>query len=297
MRLSTSTCLFPPDWATDTYTPTREIIRRCHDAGFRVMDMNFCYLTRGKTECAGDDWKERMKEIRGFADSLGVEFSQSHLPYYPKLSPVELPEKPGFLAYFNEMVMRALEASAILGVKWAVVHPFMNTVTADQNEAANLEMNLAYYTPLLRRAREIGVGLAIENMAEYRPELHRRYCSTAGELAKLIDQFGDPYVGACWDFGHANNVYSNQTGALRQLGKRLKATHVDDNSKEYDAHLAPFMEGCIDWTAVMKTLTEIGYEGDFTYEIHGMTKNAPDSLRDIVAKFCFDIGDYCLRLA
>ncbi|MDP4152052.1 MAG: sugar phosphate isomerase/epimerase family protein [Bacillota bacterium] len=297
MRLSTSTCLFAPNRNSDQITPTAEIIDRCYRAGFKVLDMNFCYLTRGKTECAGDDWQFQMEKLRKHTDRLGMEFSQSHLPYYPSLNAVPIADKPGFYEYFKEMMMRAVKASAILGAKWAVVHPFMDTVNVEFENDASLRMNLEFYEPVLDLASSLGVGLAFENMSEYKAERHRRYCSTARELCEVVDAFDSSYVGACWDFGHANNLYPDQSGALKMLGKRLKATHVDDNPKVYDAHTIPYIEGRVNWEQVMKTLTEIGFEGDFTYESHGMTMFAPDELKDAIASFCYKVGMYCLSLA
>lgn len=296
MRLSTSTCLYAPTRFSDAIMPTDEMIRRCYNAGFRVLDINLCYLSRGKTECAGDDWREQAHRLRAFADSFGVEFSQSHLPYYPVAPAAPIEGRPGFFEYFKDMIERAIEISAILGAKWGVVHPFTDTVLAEWSNEANLKMNLDFYRPIVEYAKKFGFGIAIENMQESRPELHRRYCSSAKELVDLIDAFNDPFVGACWDTGHANNMYRDQTKALKMIGKRLKSTHIDDNPTGYDAHTAPFIEGTIDWPAVMRTLKEIGYEGDFTYEIHGMTKWAPDALKDSIAKFTCEIGMYLLSL-
>ncbi len=119
--------------------------------------------------------------------------------------------------------------------------------------------------------------------------------SVAHELASLIDDFGSPRVGACWDFGHANRVYADQTEAIRIIGKRLKATHVNDNVGDTDLHLLPFL-GTIPWAKILPILTEIGYEGDFTYEIT-LNRNMPEELKLDAAKFAFEVGNYLLSLA
>jgi len=71
---------------------------------------------------------------------------------------------------------------------------------------------------------------------------------------------------------------------------------VQDNPGTYDAHMAPYLEGSIDWAAMVKTLREIGYRGDFALEIHEMSARVPDELRDQVARFCRSIGEHCLSL-
>ena len=45
----------------------------------------------------------------------------------------------------------------------------------------------------------------------------------------------------------------------------------------------------------MKTLKEIGYEGDFVYEIK-LNDYMPDVLKDSAAKFAAEIGRYLVSL-
>lgn len=46
----------------------------------------------------------------------------------------------------------------------------------------------------------------------------------------------------------------------------------------------------------MKTLTEIGYEGDFVYEIT-LNKSMPEELKLDAAKLAYQVGQYLLSLA
>ena len=144
------------------------------------------------------------------------------------------------------------------------------------------------------------LGIAIENMADDIRRTYLRpsavYCSTHLELADLIDSFHMDNVGACWDFGHANLMGLDQREALRYLGKRLKATHVADNSGMHDDHIMPF-QGTIDWRRILPVLSQIGYEGDLTYEIHNSTSRLPDDILDDVAVLAQKVGRYLLDLA
>ena len=54
------------------------------------------------------------------------------------------------------------------------------------------------------------------------------------------------------------------------IGKRLRALHINDNRGEKDDHLLPYL-GYVEWEPVLRALKEIGYAGDFTYEIHNFT--------------------------
>jgi sugar phosphate isomerase/epimerase len=298
MRLSTSTNLFGVGWNKAPYTDTVECLRRCRALGFEVMDMNFCPMVRGETALVGDDWLRVLSTIREEAERLGMTFSQSHIPIYPDLNAGPIPEKLSFYEQFMEWTRRAILGSGILGVKWAVAHPYTNTRTAECDREANLKMNLEFYKPVVELAKTHNVGIALENMLEnHQPQVKRRFCATADELIALVDEFDDPAVGICWDFGHANTMYVDQALSLRKVGKRLKATHVADNKGVYDSHTAPFVEGSVDWNRIMPLLVEIGYEGDFTFEIQWMTNNMPDFFRDEIAGLCYKIGLHCLSLA
>ena len=119
---------------------------------------------------------------------------------------------------------------------------------------------------------------------------------TGEELAALVDSFGDPLVGACWDFGHGNRCFADQTTQFCKLGTRLVATHVDDNmgvGKE-DLHTIPFL-GTVKWPKVMKTLREMQYEGCFNFEL-AVCKRMPAEMVERTVKYAYDMGRYLLTL-
>ena len=80
------------------------------------------------------------------------------------------------------------------------------------------------------------------------------------------------------------------------MGKRLKATHVADTSGKLDDHILPF-QGNVNWRSILPVLSEIGYEGDLTFEIHNSTSRLPDHLVDATAALCEQVGRYLLDLA
>ena len=88
----------------------------------------------------------------------------------------------------------------------------------------------------------------------------------------------------------------DQREALRYMGKRLKATHVADNSGYNDDHIMPF-QGTIDWRKILPVLSEINYEGDLTFEIHCSTSRLPDNLLDDTALLAEKVRRYLLNLA
>jgi sugar phosphate isomerase/epimerase len=197
-----------------------------------------------------------------------------------------------------EQSHRSLEAAGRLGIPWVVFHP---ETCGGGWDAAHLrrlrQRNLDWLGPLVETAGRFGTGIALENLLERGQDTdsRRRYCAAPAELVDLVDAFDSPRVGACWDTGHARIMRLNQGAALRALGGRLKATHVQDNDGEGDQHLLPYL-GKVDWPAVMAGLRTIEYAGDFTYEIHNFVRHLPDCLRDSALRLMREMGEYLLGL-
>lgn len=272
------------------YTSVSEAMKRCKAAGFSVQDACFCRALTGQTELAKDNWQELIYSIKDEAEKLGIEFSQSHAVY---LSGDLEEQTPEILEIFKVMMQRSIIVSSILGVKWVVLHPVELRKSDFANTKANIKKNIEFYDETIELAKKNNVGIAFENMTEYKKK--HRFASTAYELVELIDYFNDIVVGACWDFGHGNMLYTDQTIALRTLGKRLKATHVNDNKGTADDHMFPF-HGTVDWHSIMPVLKEIGYEGDFNFETHNESKRLNEPLKDSIAKIGHEIAEYCMSL-
>ncbi|HLR51396.1 MAG TPA: sugar phosphate isomerase/epimerase family protein [Candidatus Avamphibacillus sp.] len=290
MRLSTSTNFFAHSIDRE-FISFKESIRRCKAAGFNVIDINFTSAINGETVLVKDNWVELIEDVRNEAEKIGIEFSQSHPVFLSgniKDYPVEVQEN------YYELMRRSIIASSILGVKWAILHPVEEKEKTAFDLEANILENIKYHGPVVELAMNNNVGIAFENMIENASN-KRRFSSHAGELAALVDAFHTTKVGACWDFGHGNRLYKDQRIALRTLGKRLKATHINDNDGKSDEHMFPF-HGNVDWHSIMPVFHEIGYEGDFTFETHKEFYKMPDHLKDQLAKLGFSIGKYCLSL-
>lgn len=271
-------------------------LRRTHEMGFDAIDFCMCPMQRGETELCGDDWESRLADICAVQSELGLAIEQSHLPYPKVLVRRKLPTDEGCEQneFFMRMTDRALRISAALGVKWAIVHP----VEADGEGECSLKQSLAYnhriYDPLVEKAKKLGVGIAFENMADV--DGHRRFGVTAEELLMLVESYGDPAVGICWDFGHGNRSFKDQTPQIRQVGPYLRATHVDDNMGlgKDDLHTLPFF-GTVKWTQIMPLLREIGYAGNFNFEL-AVCRRMPKDMVEETVRYAYYIGRKLLAM-
>jgi len=90
--------------------------------------------------------------------------------------------------------------------------------------------------------------------------------SSAAALVAMIE--GDleaPNAGICLDFGHAH-LMGDVADAVETATEHLIATHVHDNRRRTDDHLAPYL-GSINWDMALMTMLKIGYDGTYMMEL------------------------------
>ena len=262
MRLSTTVNLFIPPFETSKEACVAEL-ERYKRLGFDYLDAIMCSAHAPASPLRRPDWRDWAAFIRAEADRLGITFVQAHVPFYNFCCP-----PAGLPGDIEEMVDRSIEAAAIFGAPYTVAHP-ATALGAGMVVKASKAANLDYFSRRLETAARCGIGIALENMADFDGGGRNRwYCAWVEELCDLIDTLdaGSGLVGACWDFGHANLVYPSQREALLCLGKRLKVTHTHDNCGTRDDHLSPF-RGTVNWKEVMTTLADMGYERDLSFEV------------------------------
>lgn len=301
MRLGTFTTMYARRRGEERELAYTEQMKHCLKAGFNVQALCTYYSTRPErhADIAADDWERRIDLLACEAKALGVDFSLSHAPGGVEPFIKQLRPDDETLERYRELFLRAIIMSSKLGIRWMSVHPFSDNINCEYDNDVQRRSNYEFYAPLVEAGRKHGVGLAFENMARFDKYsmLRRPYCMNADELCDLCDSFADEYVGITWDFGHARMMMNDQCEPLRKIGKRLKATHVQDNKGDRDAHLIPFIGGSVQWERIMPVLTEIGYEGDFILEAHRYSEDIPEALWEKAGALAYEIGLHCLSLA
>lgn len=247
----------------------KKAIKMLKDAGFDAYDCSLGYaMTHG--EFSGDDALEKAQEIRKYSDELGISCVQTHTPSHASdIKGIEY-----FLAGID-VEKKAVEISGILGAEVAVVHP-----TSHTDAEGNYDM---LYSKLLPIAKKYGLKIAAENMFAWKDK--RCYesvptaCGYSRDFVRQVDIANDENMVACLDIGHCHLPNNEKFDVMvKALGnKRLKALHVNDNDLWDDLHVFPFFGG-IDWDYVCKTLAEIDYSGNFTFETDPFMDKYPDEL-------------------
>jgi sugar phosphate isomerase/epimerase len=131
-----------------------------------------------------------------------------------------------------------------------------------------LEQSLKTWCSIARRAQDIGVKIAIENIFEDEP----------GNLRMLMDALDDPTFGICFDTGHCNLFTKVSQGEwLEVLGQYIIELHLHDNMKDRDAHL-PMGDGSFDFPELFRSVSSDDI-------VHTIEAHSLDDVRTALARF------------
>jgi sugar phosphate isomerase/epimerase len=165
----------------------------------------------------------------------------------------------------DERRRRALtEAEAALAVaqtipfKCFVVHlgvpDAMKAATNDNSRDAARRSVEALH----RMADRAGVRIALEVIPNA--------LSTPESLITLLEEdLEDVDAGICLDVGHAH-LMGDLADAIEVCSGHILTTHLHDNRRKSDDHLAPG-QGSIDWPATLMGLQKVGYDGVWMFEV------------------------------
>ncbi len=183
----------------------------------------------------------------------------------------------------------ALEESKFFGTTSVLLVP--GTVNKATSYDDAYKRSQAEIKKMLPVAQEMGVKIAIENV-------WNDFLLSPLEMARYIDEFESPWVGAHFDIGNVINIgYPEQW--IRILGKRILKLHVKEfNKKKADAEgkwkgfswklgepgKTAEEGGSLDWPAVVKALNDINYTGWATAEFGGGDKDAMKDAADRMDK-------------
>lgn len=266
-----------------------------HHAGFDTVDFTACSFigpgkAYGSTRFFSDDWKPWIREIRAYADNLGIIFNQSHNLMYNYFDATDE------TALLNKMMDRVLEANGMLGIPVTVVHPIVPP-GADYDLAVCRRENAAFFREKAKVAQSFGVELAVENMIvtkHFDGTEEWRYCNCPDQLIELVDAIDMQGVGFCFDVGHAHYMKEDLYHSVMRYGDRLISIHVHDNDGSYDQHILPY-SGQADWGRFLKGLADAGYNRDFTLESFRSCVRLPAELQTGMMCQLHTISEWMVR--
>ncbi len=249
MKLATTTCDF-----SKYFTDQELIVKHLHQCGFRYIDYSFGIDYKYQSGFF-KDFRAQVDKMKRASNALGIKYVQSHAPMG---TPIVKNENYEFFIEANKL---CIKACAELGIPNIVVHSGYEKGISKQE---CFERNKEFYMQLLPTAEKYNVEILTENFNKmWSPEIY--WIDNAPELRELVDYINHPLLNVCWDIGHGNLQNMPQDEALRILGDKVHALHVQDNYNRTDSHKAPFF-GTTNFDSVMYGLKEIGFDGYFTFE-------------------------------
>ena len=273
MKISTDTGMFA------AIGDCEKIVGLIKDAGFEAYDCTLCSKPMSELVNA-DDYIERAKSLRAYADSIGIECNQSHAPFPSARRGDEEYNKAQF-----PKIVRAIEISGVLGAKVCVVHPV---------QEYTVEENIELYKRLEPYARKAGVKIGLENLYGAKDgKLVCAACSPHDNFKRHLDLLPADVFTACLDIGHAE-ILGEETSSVQMietLGDKLTTMHLHDVDKARDNHFLPFILR-VDYQPIIDALRKVGYKGDITLEIPHFAKKMPVELLPSTAKLMADVAAY-----
>lgn len=224
-----------------------------------------------------DAWAPYVEQAIAASQEIGVKIEICHLLFINGGGP----KSEEFMRDFEQRMHRAIDAAALLGVDYAVLHPNATTLPLKTyDRQGQYDMVMAHLAPFAEHAARVGLNIVVENMRVIPTfRVGHRFCQTPEELCDIADALG---IGVCWDFGHANISGIKQSEGLAYVGKRLKVVHVNDNTGVDDDHILPFT-GNIDWRDAMHGLALAEFDGLLNYEFR--VGGIPASVRKALAGY------------
>lgn len=232
-----------------------------------ALEMDFIDLTLEPPAAAV--WQINVKDLRRAIADAGLNVV-GHTAFYLPIANTFEEVRRGAVTE----VRRCFDAFAQLGARWGNVHP--DRYAPMHERPFLVKRNLESIHELLDHARQLGIGLMVENVPAG--------FNTVKQLGELLDPVPD--LGLHLDFGHCNLFTRENTARtiLAVYGNRLRHVHLHDNKGgHHDLHL-PLGTGTVDAPRCVRELKAAGYDGTITLEVFSPDRHFLRYSRDLLRR-------------
>ena len=271
----------------------RRALEMIAEAGFDAVDLSFGKVNPNDDPLHRPDRDEFALSLAAHARELGIGFVQAHAPFRVKYSDKFDRTTPAY-----DDVVRTLEFAAAAGIPRVVVHALK---TPPDELSLDYEISRRYYLSLAPYCEKLGVVIAVENLF-YREERTGTYYGLfptprmMTEFVRSLNRSADrSCFSVCCDLGHTAVTGLAPEQYIRGMSADLLGSlHVQDTDFLGDRHTLPYM-GKQDWDAVCRALADIGYRGDFSFELPKYLAAYPDELLPAALEFAAATGRYLIE--
>ncbi|RLB07347.1 MAG: sugar phosphate isomerase/epimerase [Deltaproteobacteria bacterium] len=201
--------------------------------------------------------KCRDEDVRRLGEALSLsDISYTFHAPYMDLAPGGVDSKIRMAT--RERLEEILHLAALIRPKVVVCHPGYDKWRYGEFQDLWFKGSVEMWAPLVKRAEDLGVTLALENVFEEGPET----------LEMLLEAINSPHFGFCFDTGHW--LVFGKIGWeewIRRLGNRLVEVHIHDNNGKEDQHLPPG-DGKFDFPKFFRFLGNQQHTLIYTLEVH-----------------------------
>ncbi|MFQ6079724.1 MAG: sugar phosphate isomerase/epimerase family protein [Thermodesulfobacteriota bacterium] len=242
------------------YTELDEAIHRIANMGYEVIDF-WAYSPHLDPRHYDKEGRKHIRqlvekvglEIAGLSvqgGGLGMQFNFSHSNPKVRKDTVE---------YYLDCVDLAADVGS----------PVVNLISGHMVYGTTLEQAWAWnrecIQQVVERAEKKNIVIAIHTLTPPESEV----IVTLDDALRMMKEVGSEKLKVMIDTADQNVTEPNLTDAVRKVGKDLVYVHLNDNCGEGrgDIHLPPG-RGNINWKKFVKTLKEIGYNGNMTVQVN-----------------------------
>mgnify|MGYP004502005985 FL=1 len=220
--------------------------------------------------------KEKAAYIKKYCEEKGVEISS--LAYYPNPLDPDEEKRKGYI----EHIYKLMDASVMLGVN--MITTFIGR-DSSKNVDENMELVKEIWTPIMRRAEEKGVRVAIENC----PMLFtndewpggQNIMTTPANWRRVFEILDSPNLGINYDPSHFVWQQIDYIKPLYEFKDKIFHVHYKDIKVYQDKlrevgvmalpleYMTPKIPGLgdVDWGRYVSALTDIGFNGCSVIEV------------------------------
>ena len=293
------------------YFGIRDAYRMIREAGFEAVDWGLDRAWRTSAVIAAKEFRDLCifeKDLdtclAHYAEELdamrenGLVITQVHAP----CPAYHVDAQPGMTDYAIGILSNVIRFCQAVGCPRVVIHAVSSTARDYITREEVDRLNHYLFESLIPALQETDVVVCIENLPIFATNLNNKdsypgsFCKPQG-IVEFIDALnekaGKECFGICLDSGHLHLTAIRPYKFIEGIGKRLRAFHLHDNMKKFDAHLMPYM-GSVRWAEFLTSLRKIGYDGDINFETCGQigAHFLPKELIPVFLETTADIGRY-----
>lgn len=237
--------------------------------------------------------EEKAAYIKKYCEEKGVEISS--LAYYPNPLDPDEEKRKGYI----EHIYKLMDASVMLGVN--MITTFIGR-DSSKNVDENMELVKEIWTPIMRRAEEKGVRVAIENC----PMLFtndewpggQNIMTTPANWRRVFEILDSPNLGINYDPSHFVWQQIDYIKPLYEFKDKIFHVHYKDIKVYQDKlrevgvmalpleYMTPKIPGLgdVDWGKYVSALTDIGFDGCSVIEVEdkAFEKSLDDAKKAVI---------------